>query len=315
MVALALAALLACPHDASLGKVTFVRGGALHEVSLADCRDRVLGKPRGAATTGTLRSPSGQFVARIRVVRARGAAFGSQAIVVNGRVVYQVRQDYRTVPAGTPGPLLLVGWSPDSRWLLYSIDPMGSASLAADGLVLRALRVPDGRRVRIATMLLYHDYLSWCGSRLVLVAGGNRLATANKRLLVASAPDWQPEPLWLDPHRAFGSAACTPDGGSVAVLSQPRSDDYNFFHTRWQLWRVGLDGSRRLLDAPPRGWADESPRWLPDGRTLLFVRERQGRGNLMLLRRGRVLGPIVPLGVALGYYGHHDWWQNASWHA
>jgi hypothetical protein len=27
----------------------------------------------------------------------------------------------------------------------------------------------------------------------------------------------------------------------------------------------------------------------------------------MLLRDGRVFGPIAKLGFASGYYGHHDW--------
>jgi WD40 repeat protein len=290
--------------------VTFIRGGALHAFSFADCADRVVGKPRSRSPAAGLRSPDGKLVARIRSVHRRGADFGARTILVNGRPVYSVREDFRRVPAGTPGPLGLVRWSPDSRWLFFYVDPLGSASLAADGLVLRALRLSDGRRVQVATTLLYEDYLTWCGSKLVLVAGGNRLATTTKRLLVASAPDWKPRALWRAPGRAFGSAACAPDGKSVAVLSQPESDDYNFFHTRWQLWQVRLNGSRRLLDTPPAGWADESPRWLPDGRALLFVRERSGRGSLMLLREGRVSGPFATLGQSLGYYGHHDWWTS-----
>jgi dipeptidyl aminopeptidase/acylaminoacyl peptidase len=213
-----------------------------------------------------------------------------------------VREDYRRIPGGTPGPLGLVAWSPDGRWLLFYIDPMNSPSIAADGLDLQALRVADGRRVRVAHMLLYDDYMTWCGSKLVLTAGGDRRATHNKRLLVVSAPDWKPRPLWVEPKRAFGSVVCAPDRRSVAVLSQPASRDYNFFHTRWQLWRVRLDGSRRLLDAPPPGWADESPRWGRSG-SLFFVRERRGRGTLMLLGAGA----LAKLGYSLGYYGHHDW--------
>jgi hypothetical protein len=83
--------------------------------------------------------------------------------------------------------------------------------------------------------------------------------------------------------------------------------DANFFATRWQLWRVGFDGTRQQLDAPPAGWADEAPHWSRDGRSLLFVRERKGYGRVMLLRDGRVFGPIAKLGFAIGYYGHHDW--------
>jgi hypothetical protein len=80
-----------------------------------------------------------------------------------------------------------------------------------------------------------------------------------------------------------------------------------FFATRWSLWRVGLDGSHSVLDAPPAGWADESPRWSSDGRSLLFVRERKGHGRLWLRHDGHASGPLAPLGFSIGFYGHHDW--------
>jgi hypothetical protein len=314
VAALALALALVCPHVPSLGTVAFDRGGTRHLLSLATCRESV-GPPLpnvGRAAPG-LYSRSGRYAT---VTIRRHGSTGTQAIVAGGRPVYTVREDYRTVPAGTPGPLGLVAWSPDSRWVFFHLDPMGSASLAADGLRLQAIRVRDARRVRVTDMLAYPDYATWCGSALVLTAGEDRIATHDKRLVVARAPDWRPRPLWTDPRRAFGSVACSPDGRSVAVLSQRRTGtDETFAQARWELWQVGLDGSRRLLDAPPAGFADESPRWSRDGRALLFVREHAGRGSLMLWRAGRVTGPIADLGNGLDYYGHRDWWQTMSWSA
>jgi Tol biopolymer transport system component len=102
-----------------------------------------------------------------------------------------------------------------------------------------------------------------------------------------------------------------PGGKAVAVLTQRSGTNAYFFATRWQLWRVGLDGSHTLLDAPPPGYADESPSWSADGSSLLFVRERNGYGRLMLLARKRVYGPLANLGYSLGYYGHHDW--SVAW--
>lgn len=96
-------------------------------------------------------------------------------------------------------------------------------------------------------------------------------------------------------------------GDAVAVLSQASSVDARFFAMRWRLWRVGLDGTRRVLDVPPPGWADEQPTWSPDGRSLAFVRERNGYGRVMIRSSGRLYGPVAHLGYALGYYGHHDW--------
>jgi hypothetical protein len=287
-----------CPGDASLGAVTFARGRVGYRVSLADCREqRAAQPPAPSRPRGVLRSRGG------RVARIAGKA----TILVDGRVVHQGR--------AAAGPLGLVDWSPDGRWLFFYLDPLGSNSIAADGLELQALRVADGKVVVVAAMLLSRDYLSWCGSSLVLTAGGDRIATHHKRLVVARAPDWRPHVLWSDPRRAFGSVACAPDGSGVAVLSQRDNMDAHFFHTRWQLWRVGLDRSRRLLDEPPRGSADESPRWSRDGNALLFVRERQGIGRLLLWRRDQVTGPFANLGYQLGYYGHHDWWAGATWTA
>ena len=281
-----------------------MRAGKRHAVSLTTCADRVVEKTQTA--TGGMRSPRGKL-ASIRAVRpARG--IGSETIVVDGKPVLRVREDYRKIPGGEPGPLGLVTWSPDSRWLFYYVDPMSSASIAADGLTLRALDVSDGHTVTVTMMLMDSDYLTWCGSTLVLTAGGDRLATHNKQLVAARAPRWKPHAIWNAPSRAFGSVACAPGGKSVAVLSQrANGDNWNFFATHWQLWRVSLDGSHTLLDAPPAGYADESPHWSPDGSSLLFVRERKGHGTLRLLHGGQGFGPLANLGYSVGYYGHHDW--------
>lgn len=302
------AAEAACPGDPTLGAIHYPRGGQEHVLTLGTCSDRVVGKAPEWKPPGSFRSSTGQ-VATI-VTKGFRSKNGSESITVDGRVVHRVAERF-----GVPGPLVLVGWSPDARWILFSIDPQGSASIAADGLQLRALNVASGRVAPVAFMLLNYDYLSWCGSTLVLTAGGDRIATDNKQLMTAQAPDWKLRPLWVDKKRSFGSVACAPDGQSVAVLSQAESTNADFFATRWHLWRVSLDGSRTLLDAPPAGSADESPRWSRDGKALLFVRERKGYGQLMLLRGQTVSGPLASLGYSIGYYGHHDWWLGMGWSA
>ena len=228
------------------------------------------------------------------------------------RTVLTVRESYLGAPAGMPGPLGLVGWSPDSKRLLFYIDPQGSASLAADGLTLRTVSTRGGPVRTIAQMLMNSNYLTWCGRRLVLTAGGDRIATTNKRLAVATAPDWRARTL-VPGRRAWGAVTCAPNGRSVIVQSQPDQNDGNFFHTHWALWRVGLDGSLTRMTSPPRGYADESPGISRDGRTILFVRSRHGVGRLYALRDGKLVGPLLSLGYSLGYYGHQDWWQSMRW--
>lgn len=294
-----------CPDDASLGTVTFVKAGHDHRLSLDTCTARTV--PR-RSESGQLRSAQGK-VATI-TGSSPHAGVGSMTIRVDGKPVYRVRE-----VNGVPGPLGLISWSPDGRFVLFFIDPMSSASIMADGLPLQALDVRTGRAVQLTRLLLNEDYLSWCGPTLVVAAGGDRIATHHKRLVALQPPRWRERVLWRAPVRAFGSVACAPDGKSVAVLSQRDSVDARFFDTRWQLWQVSLDGTHRVLDRPPAGYADESPAWSPDGRSLLFVREHDGRGRLMLLHGRTVFGPLADLGYSLGYYGHHDWWLGASWSA
>jgi hypothetical protein len=210
---------------------------------------------------------------------------------------------------------MLVGWSGDERWIFFAIDPGGSGSIAADGLSLRVVSVRGGHATRIARMLLYRDYLTWCGGRLVFTGGRDRVATNHKRLLVAAPPDWRRQPLAQASTRSWGSLACAPGQASVVAQSQRSSSNPAFFAAHWALWRVGLDGSMRRLTSPPRGYADESARFSRDGRTMLFVRTRKGIGSLYALRDGRFVGPLLRLGNNIGYYGHHDWWQTAAWSA
>lgn len=262
-------------------------------MSLGDCRERPVGKAK---------APTPPRVPGV-VVRGSTLWVRRHGTLVRLTAPLTVRNGLRRWPAP-------VSRSPDGRYVIW-FEAINSGSLSSDGLELDVTPLAGGRTHRLGGMLAYRDYLTWCGDTLVYAEGRGRVATHDKRLLVARPPDWRPRPLWRAPKRAFGSVTCSPSGTSVAVLSQQDVDDGNFFHTKWELWRVGLDGTRTLLGRPPPGFADESPRWSPDGRSLLFIRERRGNGRLWLLHGGRATGPIASLGYSLGYYGHHDW--PVSW--
>jgi hypothetical protein len=313
VVAAAVAAVaLSCPPEPGVDTLTYSRSGRQHALDLATCRDRIL-RP-GGGNPRPLISPDGRFVAT--VVAKRHGNRGTNAILVRNRgtgaarTIYRVPESYRSIPAGSPGPIVLFRWSGDGRWLFFAIDPQGSASLAADGLLLQVISATGGRPHRIGMTLAYPDYLTWCSGRLVFTGGGDRLATTNKRLLVASPPAWQARPLLETPKRAWGSMACAPDGRSLAAQSQPTSEDYNFSATKWELWRVGLNGSRRRLTSPPPHSTDESPRFSRDGRSIFFVRSRRGLGSLFTLQGERLSGPLLRIGYSLGYYGHRCWWLS-----
>lgn len=198
--------------------------------------------------------------------------------------------------------------SGDGHWRFFYVPPFaGGSSSIADGVELRVAPVSGGASRSLGTVLPYRDYLSWCNGGLVFVQGGDRIAIHAKQLVLARPPDWQPRSLWADRTRSFAAPACQPQHAAVAVLTQRSSNDAHFFATRWRIWVVALNGRRRLVDRPPEGWADEQPVWSPDGSSLLFVRERNGYGRVMLRTHDRLVGPLRKLGYQLGYYGHHDW--------
>jgi hypothetical protein len=290
VAAVAATALFTCRPAQGLGTLTYVRARVVHVVDLATCRDRSFGRPTVQANPLATTSPNGVF----------RASLDHNTIVVTNLRRHRSFDLFRG-----PRAVELLGWSPDSSWVLFAIDPMGSASIAADGLRLQVVAAAAGPVVTIASGLLYDDYRSWCGGRLVMTAGGDRIATTNKRLVVTRPGTWRVRTLVDAPDRAFGSIACGADGKSIVVQSQPASTDANFFHTKWSLWRVAFKGAMSRLTSPPAGFADESP--LPSGKTVFFVRSHKGVGAVYAVRDGKVLGPFASLGYALGYYGHHTW--------
>ena len=235
-------------------------------------------------------------------VRAKA---GSQTILFKGKVVLTIHERH-TANGMLPGPVGVEGLTPDRRWILYLIDPYGSNSYAADGLTTRAVRVTGGRSYVVSSGIGFGgDYSAWCGGRLLVTAGTNRIATEHKWLIVTGPPAWKARRLVNAPGRAFGSMACSPNGTSIVVQSQRKSSNAYFFATHWALWRVGLDGSMTQLTHPPAHHADESPEFA--GGVLYFVRSEKGVGALYALRNGKVVGPLMSFGYSLGYYGHHAW--------
>jgi hypothetical protein len=296
VAAVAAAAVLGCTPNPGLGAVTYIRGAEQHVLDLATCRETVRPAPK---------RPYPARLPGLSVRVRRHGKTGSQAIVFRHRAVVTVHESYASIPGGVPGPIVLVGVSPDRGWILYAIDPQGSASIAADGLTVRAVQSSGGPTRVVASGLLNDDYRAWCGETLVMTAGADRIATHHKHLIATRPPGWHARALVHAPGRAWGSLTCAPDRRSVVVQSQHDSTSYDLSRTHWALWRVDLDGSATQLTRPPAGYADESPRFA--GGVLYFVRSRRGVGSLYALRDGRLIGPLVSFGDSLGYYGHHEW--------
>lgn len=377
---------------ARLGRVAFLRGGALHVVDLATCEDRIVAPAASApvrfspdgrwlafgeaqvvpALGGALQRPFGREVAgaphawawspdgrRLAAITKRGGVvlggperptrrllrdgwgasgllFAPDGSLVVARSLYLKRraanyhQEIWLLAGPTYTPRLVFGVrkgvapprlatvSPDGGYVFFWLDPLNSASLAADGLPLHVKRTASGAvGPRLAPTLLYDDFSSWCDRRLVIAAGGDRYATYRKRLIVVSwaGPGygqlWRTRDLSRDARLSWISPACTPDGRQIAASAGRNWIETRFGKEARSIWLLSVDGSiRRRFTSPPKGTTDELPRWTADGRAILFWRTRaDGRGSLYAVRAdtGRLLGPLAHAGPTENYYGHYGW--------
>ena len=235
------------------------------------------------ATCKTAPAPAPQLPSGPRVVGG--------TIVSHGKVVVRV--------AHKGDAVRLDGTTPDGKWIFYALDRFSSASLAADGLPVRAIRTSGGRSHPIATGLVYASYRSWCDGRFVMTAGFDRDTTTNKWLVTASPPRWKARILVKSARRAFGSLTCAPGG---LIAQSTAASDEGFRSPNWSLWHVDWNGKLRRLTTPPKGVSDESPQYA--GGVLYFVRS----GWLYALRNARLLGPLLRVPrAAPGFFGHRDW--------
>jgi hypothetical protein len=84
-----------------------------------------------------------------------------------GRTVYTLANN---------GYVELASWWPGGQGLLFWDDPDGSASIAADGLVLDSLELSNLKVSALATTLVYGNWVAWSpnGKTVAVVAGGDR---------------------------------------------------------------------------------------------------------------------------------------------
>ena len=241
-----------------------------------------------------------------------------------------LRTGARTVVLRRPGSFFtLAGWSSDGRWLLYWVASQCSGSLAADGWPLEAIPAAGGTPVRVVPhMLLYDDYLSWCGSDLVAAAGPDRETNTGSKLLAAAARGWHAHT--IDAARALSwvSPACAPGGRVLAAAAGANNAPAGFGQQHRSIWLLRPDGAplRRLSDPPAASLTDEAPRFSRDGRWVMFVRSQltlppgvggTSRDTIELVPRSGAGGAIPVISFTSGdisYYDHFDWPYEIDWY-
>ena len=156
-------------------------------------------------------------------------------------------------PDGASGPLF-AGWSPN-------VDAIAVWTGADNGATLGVVSPRGGDISPIATTLVRRSWVQWSrtGDRLLVVEGHAPETDAPRTLLLCAA-----------------AAGCSSVTGGDALVADPawsRGGAMAYVSTeRRELWTANPDGAetRQLARA---GDGVHAPRWLPDTRHLLFVRD------------------------------------------
>ena len=267
-------------------------------------------------------SPDGRSVAVNRSTCGRRTAADGELDTINAHT------GVRSVLLRQAGRFFtFAGWSPNGRWLLFWSQIQCSASIAADGLPLRALPATGGKPIHVAGhMLRYDDFLSWCGRRLIAAAGPDRETQLGSALVETQGPAWRDHTLQDARKLSWVSPACAPSGRLLAAAAGPNTQDAGFGVQHRSIWLLRADGTRvrRVSRPPARDLSDEAPRFSRDGRWILFVRSRVvpvgrsaiSRDTIELVRTSGDGAPVPIIDFTsndFSYYDHFNWPNEIDW--
>jgi hypothetical protein len=219
----------------------------------------------------------------------------------------------------------VAGWSPDSGWVLFWGTPLVPHPRKAAGLALNAVPAAGGDWQNVWNeMLPFDDFLAPCGDGVAIAAGGHRLLSQGKQVLVTSPPAWRFHDVTNDFLRSWAWPSCSPDGTWVAATAMANRAEPRFPSGVRSLWIVATHGSRRTRIEPSGLGALETPRWSADGRTVLVVERTENDwgapGSLALVQVNPKTGRDVQranleidLGSAPGPGGHQRWSEISDW--
>ena len=179
----------------------------------------------------------------------------------------------------TTDGIFLAGWTADARFVLYWLDTQFSASLAADGLPLEAVRISGAQPRQLAVTLPVPGLLSplASGESIAITDGPGRETWTGKRIAVVNAQADQPTDLSPADSASF-APAWSPNGGQIAFVSEPdkgaatAGSDPSQLAADRRIWVMGWDGSDQRQLTSDQIYRDERPLWSADGSRVLFAR-------------------------------------------
>lgn len=266
---------------------------------------------RTLAVTTAARGASGPEVGRIQLVPVAGGP--ARSFVTAAGDTYD-----------------LAGWWPDGKGLLYWTDPQGSASIAADGLLLSS-QATGGPARPLATTLVHPGWVAWSpdGGTVAVVAGGYRAVWDRPRRLLtcsvatgACAAVGQPagsvvtDPAWTAAGLVADVAPAASSPSGVPAGLDPSGPPFSPANVRaWygahRLAAAGPGGLRPVAGWPPGAHAAMAVR----GGTVCVAGDQlwlpSGAGSPS--RLGAAIGPASVYGES--YYGYIDWRAQVAWAA
>lgn len=239
--------------------------------------------------------------------------------------------DVRTFIAKTifstsgPGPQV-AAWTPDSKWVLFWAKPLGSTAGKVAGRALDVVPAAGGDwRNVFESMLPFRDFVEPCGKDLAIAGGGRELVSEGKQILITGPPSWSFHNVTQDYLRSWVWPSCSPDAKWLAVTALANRAEASFGGGVRPLWLLKLGTTKRTRVDPPDVGAYETPRWAPDGRTVMVVFRAQNDwnapGSLALIEVNPDTGKelqVADLGIGVGPApgagGHQRWSENTDWY-
>lgn len=216
-------------------------------------------------------------------------------------------------------------WWPDGKGLLYWLNPLHSASIAADGMSLLSLRLGESEPKLLASGLAHRGWQSLSPQgNLLMVTGDGRIVWAQKSLSTIDLTSGNVQEL----NNPEGSVAIdpsfSPDGNRIAFVAAKNLGDNVWGFSKpeeladWvatrTLWLGNADGSgAHPLTAA--GTGVYQPTWSKDGENILYVRDNA----LWILKAGsgqpeKILDLYSEGEDLFGFYGYTSYRDLMAWY-
>ncbi|REK61863.1 MAG: hypothetical protein DF221_15770 [Brevibacillus sp.] len=212
--------------------------------------------------------------------------------------------------------------APDGKRVAYYVW-MNAASLSNDGVPIQILDLTrsGSKPVDIGSGLAYPQWLAWSpdSSLLAFIDGEDRMATHNKRVMIADAngrviPAGQPDK--VDAQPTWTAASPYTLYFTRGVETYFEDDPENPKVPGQRIWRRSADGSQQAVTQGTDKTADIFPTLSPDGNALLFVRLDAAEHGSLYLKTGseREVELLRHVTGSVGFYGNHlPAWISVFW--